>query len=69
VTYKRGGKTFTGSALKQAKSLFPSDNGGRKQVLILITGNFVQYLITVFFEQFSRQHFWKFADNIYIQNL
>ena len=39
VKYKRGGKTFTGLALKRAQQLFPVDNNGRKQVLILITGN------------------------------
>ena len=35
VVYVKGGKTFTGAALTQAKSVF--QNQGRKQVLVLLT--------------------------------
>ena len=38
IQYKKGGKTFTGRALRRAAGLFPDDHEGRKQVMILLTG-------------------------------
>ena len=40
IQYKKGGKTFTGRALRRAAGLFPDDHEGRKQVMILLTGKF-----------------------------
>ena len=49
VQYRKGGKTFTGKALEVAKGLFKHEDG-RKEVMILLTGESFAILLFIFYE-------------------